>query len=181
MYFLESRNLGLRPLVKADINSNYIRWMNDREVNRYSRRIFAPTSEMDIIKYLEALSRDEFILAICIKDSNQHIGNIKYGPIDYQNKICEIRIVIGEKDEWGKGYGSETIYAVCKHLFNLHHMNRVEANSANPAFINAVKKLGWSVEGELRERFYMDGSFVSYLWMSILRKEFEEIPNYEPI
>jgi len=180
MYFLEGKRLGLRPLMRADITVDYLNWLNDPDVNRYSRRRNFPTSEMAIEKYIKSLRDDEAVLAIHVKAENCHIGNIKYGAIDWPNRSCEIEILIGEKEQWGKGLGSEAMYLVTSHLFLSLNINRVEAKSANPAFARMVTgNLGWAQVGELRERFYLDGKYISYLWFSILRKEFQRIEEYE--
>ncbi|MBF0235849.1 MAG: GNAT family N-acetyltransferase, partial [Desulfamplus sp.] len=143
-------------------------WLNDPYVNQYSGRKKSPTDFENLKNYLNCLPKDAFVLAICLVSSGMHIGNIKYGPIDWPNRCCEIEIIIGEKGEWGKGYGSEAIYLVSKHLFQNVDMNRVEAKSVNPGFACSVtEKLGWSQEGELRERFFCGGKFINYSYFSI--------------
>lgn len=181
MYFLSGKRIGLSPLLRKDIHEDYVRWLNDPEVNRYSGRRRYPSNEQSIERYLSGLGKDEYVLSICVKENGRHIGNIKYGPVDWVNRTCEVEILVGEKGEWGKGYASEAIYLVSKHLFLTLDLNRVEAKSANPAFIAAVcKHLGWTLEGEMRERFLMEGRFISYSWLSLLRKEFRRIDGFEP-
>ena len=71
---------------------------------------------------------------------------------------------------------------VTKHLFHMLHLNRVEAGSTNPAFAQMVEgNLGWKTEGELRERFFLDGNYINYFWFSILRSEFQRIEEFEPL
>ncbi len=181
MYFLSGKRIGLRPLLRKDIGEDYVRWLNDPEVNRYSGRSRYPSNEQSIERYLSSLAKDEHVLAICLKENGRRIGNIKYGPVDWVNRTCEIEILVGEKDEWGKGYASEAIYLVSKHLFLTLDLNRAEAKSANPAFIAAVcSHLGWTREGDMRERFLKDGRFISYSWLSLLRKEFRRIDRFDP-
>ncbi len=180
MYFLTGNNLGLRPLLHSDINQSYLNWLNDPEVNFYSGRRNNPSNQYDIETYLSSLGKDEHVLAICKRNNEKHIGNIKYGPIDWINRTCEIEILIGDKNEWDQGYGAEAIYLITKHLFHTINMNRVEAKSANPAFITStVKKLGWTHEGEMRERFFMGHKFIGYHFLSILKNEFKIINKYE--
>lgn len=178
MKFIESKNIYLRPFLKSDINEKYISWLNDSEVNKYSVRRIHPYTDTEAFRYLDSLGKDEKILAICTNSGN-HIGNIKYGPIDWSNKNCEISIVIGEKDYWNKGVASESMYVVMKHLFNTLGMHRVGADTCNPAFKKMAEKLGFREEGILRERMDINGIRVDYLILGILHDEFKEISKYE--
>jgi [ribosomal protein S5]-alanine N-acetyltransferase len=179
--FLSGRSIYCRPLTASDCNREYLAWLNDAEVNRYSRRRYFPTSEVDARRFLDSLGPAEGVLAICLRGDHRHIGNIQFGPIDWLSRHAEIRILIGDKGQWGKGYAAEAIYLMTKHLIREVGLYRVEANSCNPAFIRCVQKLGWTVEGCLRERFHLGGQRIDYLWMSILAREFATIPDYEEI
>lgn len=180
--FLEGRNISLRPFHSSDISPTYLSWLNDSEVNKYSGRRYFPTSESQAKKYLNNLKENEMILAICKKDDGKHIGNIKFGPINFFHKSAEISILIGDKLEWGKGYASESIYLLVKHLFQKLNLNRIESGSINPAFSKIViQKLGWTKEGVLRKAFIFDGKYVDIEKFSILKDEFHELSSFEPL
>ncbi len=179
--FLDGRNIFLNPYHSKDFSLAYLSWLNDPEVNKYSGRRYFPTTESQAKKYLDGISEKEAVLAIYKKDSGKHIGNIKFGPVDFFHKSAEISILIGEKSEWGKGYASEAIYLVTKHLFKKLGLNRVEAGTINPAFLKTVtQKLGWTQEGILRKAFFFDGQQVDIIKVSILKEEFKELPSFEP-
>ncbi len=171
-YFLRSERLGLRPLRKDDIGERYLAWLNDPDVNRYSGRRFRPTSQPAAEQYLAGVGGDAQVLAICTLDGDVHIGNIKYGPIDWCSRCSEIEILIGDKSRWGKGYATEAIALVCNHLFLTLKLHRVEAKTANPGFARAVRKLGWTQEGILRDRFLSADGFCDYLYFSLLEDEY---------
>ena len=177
--FLETRNLVLKPFLKENISMKYLKWLNDPEINKYSLRRFHPYSDFDANRYLDNLADNEKILSINTKD-NEYIGNIKYGPIDWLNRSADVSIIIGEKDFWGKGFASESIYLITKHLFLTLNLNRVGADSCNPAFIQAVKKnLGWRLEGKMEKRMFVENEYVDYYFLAILQKDFKIISKYE--
>lgn len=179
MKYLESKNLFLRPFLKSDVNHKYLTWLNDPDVNSYSVRRVHPYTDVEAINYINSLSKDEKILAI-FTQNNEHIGNIKYGPIDWVNKNCEISIVIGEKDYWNKGCASEAIYMLMKHLFFTLDINRIGADSCNPAFIKMViNKLGWRDEGTMKNRIRFEDKYVDYHILGILKNEFKVVLKYE--
>jgi [ribosomal protein S5]-alanine N-acetyltransferase len=180
MAFLESKNLMLTSFSQDLISSEYISWLNDPEVNLYSQRSMHPTSEAEAREYVRNISPQEKILAMIDRDKMKHIGNIKYGPIDWVNRRADISIVLGNKDYWGKGMASEAIYSVSKHLFENLNLERLEAGSFNPAFIAAVlKNLGWKIEGVQRKRIFLRGQYHDYTLMSLLKDEFKRLSRYE--
>ena len=176
--FIQGRDVFLRPLIEEDYNERYLSWLNDPEVNRYSQRRFRPTPQ-DMLRALES-SKDRLHLAICLNSDNQHVGNINLGPINWLHRFAEISILVGDKEVWGRGIGSQAIYLLSRHALITMGLNRVEAGSANPGFNKAViEKLGWIEEGCRRQRFFLDGEFLDVVLTALLRKDFQVIPEYE--
>ena len=173
--FIGGKNIYLSPFTSELITSDYLSWLNDSEVNKFSRRIFGPTNDIDAKKFLSNLGSDEYILAIFLKKTGRHVGNIQFGPVNWKDSYAEIRIIVGDRSVWGKGVGTEAIHIVTKHIFDVLGLNRVEANSCNPSFMRCVEKLGWKKEGALRERFSVGGKMMDYLWFSILNREYASL------
>jgi ribosomal-protein-alanine N-acetyltransferase len=93
--------------------------------------------------------------------------------LDLEESHGEVRILIGEKSQWGKGYATQAIHGACCYYFQALGLHRVEAMSCNPGFIRAVLRLGWKEEGCLRERF-LDGSVrLDYRVFGLLSSEFK--------
>jgi len=180
--YIVGQKVILRPLIEEDFTSEYLRWLNDPEINRYSQRRSFPLSWEDMKSYKEYFSKNPqegFILAIIEKNKKIHIGNIAVVNIQLVNHCAEIAILIGNKDYWGKGYGAECMYLLTKHLFNYLNLNKVFAGSFNPAFVRCVEKLGWIKEGEFKERIWSNGRYHNQIWMSILKSEFKLLKMYE--
>lgn len=170
---LAAARLILKPFREEQISDAYLAWLNDPEVNRYSRRRFLKTTRQDAEKFIRGLSQEEEVLGIYLKESDRHIGNIQWGPINEFEGRAEIRILMGDRSEWGKGYASEAIEAISEHLFIEKELRRLEANTCNPAFARCMEKLGWRHEGSLRKRFPYEGKYLDYLQFGLLREEWE--------
>ena len=54
-------------------------------------------------------SPNNILFGIFVKDTNEHIGNIKIGPINFTYLRTELGIIIGEKNFWKKGFASESL------------------------------------------------------------------------
>jgi len=103
------------------------------------------------------------------------IGQINYNSIHKRNKNVELDIIIGEKKNIGKGYGTDALRTLLKFLFENFDIHKVwiEARVDNTRAISAYKKIGFKREGLLREENYFNGKFVDCIRFGILRKEFK--------
>ncbi|MFI6816731.1 GNAT family N-acetyltransferase [Nonomuraea sp. NPDC050328] len=59
---------------------------------------------------------------------------------------------IGEKDCWGKGYGTEATRLICRHGFDKMRLHRISlwAADGNAAAIQVYEQLGFVEEGRTR-------------------------------
>jgi RimJ/RimL family protein N-acetyltransferase len=81
--------------------------------------------------------------------------------------------MLGEKDEWNQGYGTETMTLLLQHCFNTLNLNRVflQVYAQNERAKQAYKKAGFIEEGRLREAVYKHGNYDDLIVMSALRSE----------
>jgi RimJ/RimL family protein N-acetyltransferase len=80
---------------------------------------------------------------------------------------------------WGRGYATEAAGALLDWALVAMDLNRVqsEVDTRNPASARVLQKLGFSLEGTLRENCIVDG-VVSDSWMyALLRRERESVPS----
>ena len=55
----------------------------------------------------------------------KHIGNIMYYDIDLRRKEAELGIMIGDREYWGKGYGTDSVDSLVDHIFTTTQITRV--------------------------------------------------------
>lgn len=176
---LVGSRLRLIPFGPADVSPRYLSWLSDPVVNEWSRRRDTPAVMAGEARaYLGNLNHEEVVLGIHVA-SHGHIGNVKYGPVDRPNSRADISIVIGERAAWNQGFGGEAIYLVTRYLFEELGLNRVDAGSANPAFLQIVARLGWVVEGVQRQRLKLGGRFHDLTLVAQLRESFVRRPQHE--
>ena len=171
--FLEGEKTRLRALTKADISEHYLAWLNDPDVLRHRGPKAYPSTLAELKCYVESIPRrGDLVLAICERDSGRHIGNIALNTVLWIHRSAELSIMIGAKDVWGQGLGKEAIDLVTRHAFESMGLNRLWAESPNPAFNAAVKSLGWTHEGTKRQAFLIEGRFVDMNCWSMLADEY---------
>jgi len=85
--------------------------------------------------------------------------------------------MIGEKDCWGRGYGTDAIRALLRFAFREMNLNRVWLTTGenNPRALACYRKCGFREEGHLRQDRYLEGRYWDTILMGILREEFEAL------
>jgi [ribosomal protein S5]-alanine N-acetyltransferase len=176
--FLTGKNIYLRSLLSEDCEGPYVAWFNDKEVcSGNSHHIFPFTSE-DANEYIEFSNKnvkDHLILAIISKESNQHIGNIALQNINHVARSAELSVIIGEKDEWGKGLGKEACRVICDHGFSAMNLNRIYCGTFdnNQTMKKIALYLGMKEEGCRRKAAYKNGRYIDIIEYGILKEEYE--------
>ncbi len=172
--FLEGDRIYLREVRLSDVGENYYQWMNDPEVTRYLEARFYPNPVERLREYVAGKlgDRNNVFLAIVLKESDRHIGNIKLGPINWIHRFADVGLLVGEKDCWGKGYATEAIRLVTHYAFNTLDLRRLTAGcyDANMGSAKAFLKAGWQQEGLRKGHFYCNGSYVDEILLGIVRQ-----------
>lgn len=147
---LETERLILEKAGTQHISEDYVSWMNDAEVNRYLET-GGGYSKMDLTAYLGSAEANEelYFWAIKTKQGQKHIGNIKIDPISYKHGYGEYGILMGDRNEWGKGFAIEASKAVINYCFDKLKLRKVTLGvvAENTAAVNLYRKLGFVEEG----------------------------------
>lgn len=173
--FLTGVNIYLSPLSKNDISDKYIDWLNDKEVCRDNSHSTFPNTKSKTLAYIKSLenSKDEIAFAIRWKKNDIHIGNIAIKKIDRINRSAELAIIIGDKNYWNKGAGSEAYRLMIDYGFNTLNLNRLSSGQTvkNTGMINICKKMGMKKEGHIREVLFKNGEYLDAVIYSIIKKD----------
>ena len=179
--FLTSKRIYLREVRAGDVNDNYYRWLNDPEVTRFLEIRYTPHSLEDIRGFVAAMDgkKDEIFLAICLRENDRHIGNIKLGPINPIHRFGDISLLIGAKDCWGKGYATEAIVSMCRFAFAVLNLRKVNAGAyaANTGSIRAFEKAGFSQEGRMKGQYLAGGVAMDQILLGLCAEEFTNEGN----
>jgi RimJ/RimL family protein N-acetyltransferase len=76
----------------------------------------------------------------------------------------------------GKGYGLESLHALCRYAFTEGSIRRLVATvtAGNTASKRLLEKTGFVMEGELREAFWLDGRWQNDWLFGLLKHEYGE-------
>lgn len=168
-----TERLHLRPFTVDDITPEYIEALNDKEVVQYTdvrhsswnadnSREFVLGSNIEGVREL---------VGIFLQESGKHIGNIRL-HFDERERRVALAIMIWDKRQWNKGYGTETLIAVSDYVFDDLGYHKLwggyypENASANKLF----EKVGFEIEGVLKDHFVFYGRFVDEIFVAKFNK-----------
>ena len=174
--FISGDNIYLRGLKKSDLEGEYFGWLDDREVTKFMDSGVFPNTMVKMEEFYRniALSNDNVMLVIIHKETNKHIGNIKLGPIKWISRVSPLGIIIGDKEFWGKGYGTEAIRLVLDYTFKRLNLHKVTAGivAIHDASVKAFQKAGFEIEGRAKSQFFLDGEYYDSLYLGITKEDF---------
>jgi RimJ/RimL family protein N-acetyltransferase len=172
---IRGEQVYLRAAERSDIG-DFVRWFNDAEVVRNLAR-YAPMSEAAETSWfdrmLEAQGRTDHFFVICLRENGRAIGTIGLHDVDLRDGRAEFGIAIGEKDAWGKGYGTDALRAICDFGFGELRLERIGLFyfQGNDRGRRSYEKAGFTHEGTMRRANYGGGAHRDVHIMGMLRDE----------
>ena len=166
--------------VQREYLPKYVEWLNDWEVSRFLKPgIPRGLTLEDEIAWFEQRGKDNssLVFAILTLADNKLIGNCGLHHLDLKNRTAIFGIFIGDKDYWGKGYGTDSTRTLLRYAFEQLGLNRVELEvyDYNPRAVRAYEKAGFRRDGVRRQALYRDGEFHDIYLMGILRADWERL------
>lgn len=153
----------LRPFVESDITMEYISWLNDPVVVRYSNQRFVRHTKRTCLKYYDSFKKTNNMLAIILRRSDvSPIGTITA----YQNihhGTADVGILIGDKSVWGAGYGQDAWTTWIEWLAKQKRIRKVCAGTLenNRAMIKIINRAGMKMEAILKHHEIADGAVLN--------------------
>ncbi len=158
-----------------NIKSNYMVWFGDQEVTKFNSHGLFPQSKGSYEEFFKRLDNNEMIcLSIIDKIKGIHVGNVSLQSTNWINRSAEIAIVIGEKDYWGKGWGTTALRCLIYHGFMKLGLKRLWTGTAatNIGMQKVIKKLGMNQEGTFKKAMFLNGKSEDIYEYAILFDEF---------
>jgi len=172
---IRGKRVSLRAIERDDL-PRYVAWLNDIEVS-YHLTTFIPFNLEDETDWYERQRTDDTTqnFAIVLNEGEQHIGSVGLMGIDHREQRAELGIFIGDKSQWGQGYGREAIRLLLDFGFSELNLHRIflRVDASHTAAIRCYVSCGFIEEGRLRDGVYRHGQFEDMIIMSLLRPEHE--------
>jgi len=149
-------------------------------------RIFRKPVGDNQLEKLLTRSKDGKLSDIGLKavdDSGEAVGFV-HVVLDWANELGHIgQILVGEEGRRRKGIGSALMQHTLRVCFEEQGLHRVQlfVDEGNQGAIAFYRKHGFQVDGFMREAHKIDGKFVGWYCMSMLRTEWRGRGTEKPV
>ncbi|MCC3705325.1 spermidine N1-acetyltransferase [Rouxiella badensis] len=163
--------IRLRPLEKDDLvfvhrldnNANVMRYWFEEPYEAYVEL------EDLYAKHIHDQSERRFITEF----ENTRVGLVELVEINHIHRRAEFQIII-DPNHQGQGFASEAARLAMDYAFSVLNLYKLYliVDKENEKAIHIYKKLGFEVEAELRDEFFVNGEYRSVIRMCIFQPEF---------
>jgi RimJ/RimL family protein N-acetyltransferase len=154
-----------RKFVYDDITDEYIRWINDYDVVKYSELRHTKQNFKTALSYLDSVTKNNDKMFAIILNNTKHIGNVTL-RFDRYNLSADISIMIGDKKNWGYGYAKEVIAILLCWLKGNTNMTYITAGTMaiNKPMISTFESLDFELSGRICGYFKVNDSRIDALF-----------------
>ena len=148
------------------------RWNQNSE---YQQLLDSDTARLWSVKqireFFEKDSADRYHFAIRTVAEDRTIGFIDLSVSDWTARNAWVGIGIGEREDWGKGYGTQAMQLLLRFAFAELNLERVSLSvfAYNPRGYRSYEKCGFQEEGRMRQFINRGGERHDMIFMGILR------------
>ena len=166
----------LRELERKDL-AEINKWRNDpeliSELGAPFRYININVDEKWFDSYMS--SRNTAVRCAIVSEDDVILGLVSLVSIDNLNRSAEFHIMIGSKENQGKGIGTFAVKEMLNHAFNDLNLHRVylTALETNQRAQHLYEKMGFVTEGKKRASNYKNGKYYDMNMYSILEDEYK--------
>ncbi len=156
---------------------SYVVWDRDTEGHRLANSDPAQLwSEKKIKEFIESdheKNTQAFRFGIRTLADDALIGGVSLFVHSWTHGEAWLGIKVGDRNYWGKGYGTDAVRLAVQYGFLELNLPRVSLglHAYNERALKSYLKAGFTLEGRMRGEGLRDGVRYDSLWMGILREE----------
>lgn len=155
---IQTERFILRKLTIDDATQSYLAWFDDPVVAAFIESRPTATAELAAFIAEKNASAQALLLGIFSKQTQSHIGNIKFEPLLIEKKYAALGILIGDANWRGCGLSQEVILACCQHLFTELGISHfcLGVLKENLSAIRAYEKIGFiKSDADIRDTMFV--------------------------
>ena len=177
---IETPRLLLRRFEMSDAPTARANWAGDAASQALLLEPVYATLEQAqglLAKYIAAYENEAcYRWAIIEKASGECVGQIAYFLVDSKNHFGELEYCIGQAFR-RRGCCTEAVRAAMAYGFEKIHFHKIQVchMEGNEPSRGVILKCGLTFEGALRDFFFIDGTYCSRLYYSMLQSEWHAL------
>lgn len=130
-------------------------------------------SEYDYYDRLKT-TKTQKTFSIMIRESGKIIGNVSLMDVSDKNRNAEMGIMICDKSEQNKWYGSEAVELILKYGFEVLALHKIKLYVLwnNLRAKSVYEKIGFRENGIIKEDLWDGEKYIDRIFMEIFRRDF---------
>lgn len=173
---IQTSRLRIEPFSERFLTDDYVSWLNDPEVVRFSDQRFRVHTLASCRDYARAFEAGgDYFWALVRREGDRHIGTMT-AYVDAHHQVADVGVLIGEPSAMGHGYASEAWLAVCDYLLRDVGLRKVTAGTIEPniAMVRVMDKAGMVEDGRRRRQARWNGQDVDLIHRALFREAWLE-------
>lgn len=170
---LKGKKVVLRPIdVEKDLGKCW-QWINDFEVKQFLGKPYKPITKEKERELLQKIANDENSVNFAIDTiEGAHIGLTGILNINHHDGTATTGTVIGDKNYWGKGYGTDAKMLLLWYGFTVLNLRRINSRviSFNKRSLKCQLKCGYEIEGAMKKEIYKSGRYYDLITLAVFRR-----------
>lgn len=149
----------LKPFAEGDITSEYVSWLNDPEVAKYSNQRFRKHTVASCANYLAGFAgTDNLFIKIERKSDGLFVGTMT-AYVSRPHGTVDIGIMVGRRSVWGSGIGQDAWNMLIGWFLRQDAIRKVTAGTmrANGAMRKLMERSDMVLEAERPKQELLDG------------------------
>ncbi|WP_137724521.1 spermidine N1-acetyltransferase [Prescottella subtropica] len=167
----DNSTVALRPLERADLPFVHALFIDAQVMRYWFEEPY--TSLAALTELYDRHVHDERQRRFVIEVDGNAVGLVELVEIDHIHRNCEFQIIVAPGHQ-GRGYAGVATRKVLAHAFatlNLHKVYLL-VDTENHAAVHIYEKVGFAVEGVLREEYFAAGRYRDATRMGIFQRDF---------
>ena len=173
--------IALRELQEKDAEL-MLEWMHDSDIQKGFKKKMTEMSLEDAKEFIKSakipkriVNGDNIHYGIVNTSDDIYLGTISLKDIDLENRNAEYAITL-RKCAQGKGIASIATGLILKKAFFELDLGRVflSVYADNISAIRLYERSGFTLEGEFRNHFRINGRGINWKWYGMLKEEYDE-------
>lgn len=170
---MEDLEVAAREFSRWNRDSEYVRLSNYGPAILYSQVAVKSWLEKQLLKDPPLMH----LFHIRTLENDRLVGEIGLESTEYGHRDTYVGISIGDRSDWGRGYGTDAMLIMLRYAFNELNLHRVSLSvfEYNPRAIRSYEKVGFQVEGRQRRLLQREGRRWDVVHMGILQSEWRAL------
>jgi RimJ/RimL family protein N-acetyltransferase len=168
----EDPEVNAKAFTRWNLDSEYFRLLDSDPPHLWSEKKFMEWSKKD----LEKDDPNSVGFMIRTLEGDLPIGFVALFEVHWNHGDAMIAIGLGDREYWGKGYGTDALRTFLRYAFTEINLRRLTllVFDYNSRAIRAYEKCGFVNEGTIRGAMQREGCRWDWHYMGILKEEWEQ-------